>query len=154
MEIEPIYRIMTYQKQDILDTLESTLSPYLSIALDSQLPLSIPMFRIPLPTSDESFQALVTKCTSVSGEFTSFTIQSNFTISCCFRFNAIYSTFVVVKYDIMQQIDLTILQKRLSALKFSYTIPYSHLSFAIPNTAYKFVYNSSYSHYITDDGED
>ena len=99
MEIEPIYCIMTYQKQDILDTLEGALSPYLRIALDSQLPLSIPMFRIPLPTSDGEFQALVTKCTSVSGEFTSFTIQSNFTISFRFNSNTQYSTFVVVKYD-------------------------------------------------------
>ena len=109
MEVEPIYCIMTYQKQDMLDTIEGALSPYLRIALDSQLPLSIPMFRIPLPTSDEKFQALVTKCTSISGEFNSFTIQSNSTISCRFHFNIQYSTFVVVKYDIMKQIDLTIL---------------------------------------------
>ena len=102
MEIEPIYCIMSYQKQDILDTLEGALTPYMRIALDSQFPLFIPMFRVPLPTSDEKFQALVTKCTSISGEYTSFAIQSNFTISCRFHFNTQYSTFVVVKYEQLQ----------------------------------------------------
>ena len=50
-----------------------------------------------------------------------------------------------------KNIDLTILQKKLSNLNFCYTIPSSHLSFAVQNTSFKFIYNSSYNEFVAHD---
>ena len=153
MEMEPIYRIMSWHKQDILDTIEGAVKPYMQIALDSQLPLSVHMFRVALPPNNVEFQALVAKCSTVSVEFNTFTIQPNMTITCRFNFNMQFQTFLVVSFQQLQPFDPTLLQKRLSSLKFVYTIPYTHLTFAVLNSKYKFVYNGSYSTYITDGGQ-
>ena len=74
MEMEPIYRIMSWHKQDILDTIEGAVKPYMQIALDSQLPLSVHMFRVALPPNNVEFQALVAKCSTLPVEFNTFTI--------------------------------------------------------------------------------
>ena len=113
MEMEAIYRIMSYQKQDILDTIESTLAPHIKIALDSRLPQSISMFKTPLPPNNEKFKDLVTKCTTISCEFNLFIIQSDSTISCQFNFYQQYTTLVVVAFELMQKVDLKIMQKHL-----------------------------------------
>ena len=56
-------------------------------------------------------------------------------------------------FELMQKVDLKIMQKRLSNLKFLYTIPASHLSFAVPNSSYKFVFMASYSQFVTHDAQ-
>ena len=45
------------------------------------------------------------------------------------------------------------MQKRLSNLQFFYTIPFSHLSFAVQNTSCKFVFNASYNQFVTHDAQ-
>ena len=116
MEMEPIYRVMTWHKQDILDTLEGAVKPYIQIAFDSQLPLTIHMFRLPLPPNKVEFQNLVAKCSNVPVEFNTFTIQPNMTITCRFNFKLQFQTFVVVSFLQLQQFDPNLLQKRLSSL--------------------------------------
>ena len=74
MEMEPIYRVLSWHKQDILDTVEGAVKPFIQIKLDSKLPLSIHLFRLSLPPSNVEFQALITKCSSIPVEFHTFTI--------------------------------------------------------------------------------
>ena len=59
--MEAIFQLMQYQKQDIIDTLESTLAPHVNLALDSLLPSTISMFHTPLPATNDKFKELITK---------------------------------------------------------------------------------------------
>ena len=43
-------------------------------------------------------------------------------------------------------------RKKLNKLSFYYQIPFSNLSFSIPQTLTKFIYNSTYDEFITDRG--
>ena len=113
MEMEPIYRVMTWHKQDILDTLEGAVKPYIQIAFDSQLPLTIHMFRLPLPPNKAEFNNLLAKCSNVPVEFDTFTIQPDMTITCRFNFNMQWQKFVVVSFIQLKQFDPDLLQKRL-----------------------------------------
>ena len=149
--MEAIFQLMEYQKRDILDSIESTLTPYLSLALDSKLPNSITMFHTPLPPNNSAFQELVKKCHSVSTEFNLFTLNSDFNITYKFNFFQQYKTLQVIGFKQIGIIDLPVLQKKLSNLIFFYTIPHSHLSFAVQNTSYKFIYNSSYNEFVAHD---
>ena len=111
------------------------------------------MFRLPLPPNKAEFNNLLAKCSNVPVEFDTFTIQPDMTITCRFNFNMQWQKFVVVSFIQLKQFDPDLLQKRLSSLKFFFTVPYSHLTFAVLNTRYKFIYNGSISSYITDGGQ-
>ena len=60
--MEPIYRVLTWHKQDILGTIEGVLKPFIQIHLDSKLPLTIHLFRLHLPTNKVEFETLIAKC--------------------------------------------------------------------------------------------
>ena len=120
--MEAIFQLMEYQKRDILDSIESTLAPYVSLALDSKLPNSITMFHTPLPPNNSAFQELVKKCHSVSTEFNLFTLNSDFNITCKFIFFQQYQTLQVINFKQIGLIGLPILQKKLTNLHF-YSMP-------------------------------
>ena len=75
--MEAIFQLMQYQKQDIVDTLESTLAPHVKLALDSLLPPTISMFHTPLPPTNDKFKELIKKCNTISCEFNLFTLTSD-----------------------------------------------------------------------------
>ena len=150
--MEPVYRVLNWHKQDVLDTVEGLLKPYIQIHLDSQLPLTIQLFRLPMPTSKTAFEALVTKCLSIPVEFNSFKILPNNTISCKFSFFSQQQTLTLVYFQQLKPYDLVLLQKKLISLKFSYTIPNTHLSFDVLNTKFRFIFNASYNAYVADRG--
>ena len=64
-----------------------------------------------------------------------------------------HQTFLLVSFQQLQPFDPILLQKKLLSLKFNYTVPHSHLTFAVLETRYKFVFNASYDQYITDGGQ-
>ena len=129
--MEPVYRVLQWHKQDVLDTVEGLLKPYIQIQLDSQLPLHIQLFRLPLPPSKIAFEALVQKCLSIPVEFHSFKLLPNDTISCKFSFYSQEQTLTFICFQQLEPYDLVLVQKKLISLKFSYTIPNTHLSFDI-----------------------
>ena len=97
--MEPVYRVITWHKQDILDTIEGVLKPFIQIHLDSKLPLAIHLFRLPLPTNKIEFEALIAKCLSIPVEFNSFKLLPNLTISCQFSFFLQHQTFTLVSFQ-------------------------------------------------------
>ena len=151
--MEAIFQLMQYQKQDIIDTLESTLAPHVNLALDSLLPSTISMFHTPLPATNDKFKELIQKCNTISCEFNLFTLTSDSVITCKFNFFQQYTTLRVIGFELVKKIDLQVMQKRLSNLQFFYTIPFSHLSFAVQNTSCKFVFNASYNEFVTHDAQ-
>ena len=112
MEMEPIYRVLSWHKQDILVTIEGAVKPFIQINLDSKLPLSIHLFRLSLPPTNVEFQALIAKCSTIPVEFNTFTILPNLTISCRFTFHMQHQTFLLVPFQQLQPFDPILLQKK------------------------------------------
>ena len=119
--MEAIFQLMD-QKRDILDSIETTLAPYVTLSLDSKLPNHITMFHTPLPPNNIAFQELVRKCHSVSTEFNLFMLNSDFNITCKFIFFQQYQTLKVINFKQIGLIGLPILQKKLTNLHF-YSMP-------------------------------
>ena len=105
MNMEPIYRVLTWHKQDILDTIEGVVKPFIQIQLDAKLPLSIHLFRLPLPPTNVEFEALIAKCSSIPVEFNTFTLLPNLTISFRFSFFMQKQTFPLVSFQQLQPYD-------------------------------------------------
>ena len=149
--MEAHFQILEYMRRDIVDSIETILSPFVTLALDTKLPVTLNMFTTPLPKSIDAFQDLVKKCNTVSTVFNLFSINPDFTITCRFNFYEQYQTLQVIGYKQKMSIDFTLLQRKLSNLSFYYTIPFSNLSFAVQNTTFKFVYNSTYNEFVSHD---
>ena len=146
--MEPIYRVLTWHKQDVMATVEGLVQ----INLDSKLPLTIRLFRLHLPTDKVEFETLIAKCLSIPVEFNSFKLLPDLTISCQFSFFFQTQNFTLVSFQQLKPYDIVLLQKKLTPLKFNYTIPQTHLSFDVLNTRYNFIFNASYNQYVTDHG--
>ena len=108
--MEAIFQLMQYQKQDIIDTLESTLAPHVKLALDSLLPSTISMCHTPLPASNDKLKELIKKCNTISCEFKLFTLTTDSVITCKFKFVQQYTTLRVIGFELVQQIDLQSIQ--------------------------------------------
>ena len=79
--MEAIFQLMQYQKQDIIDTLESTLAHHLKLALDFLFPSTISMLHTPLSANNDKFKELIEKCNTISCEFNLFTLTSDSVIT-------------------------------------------------------------------------
>ena len=84
--MEAHFQILEYMRRDIVDSIETILSPFVTLALDTKLPVTLNMFTTPLPKSSDAFQDLVKKCNTVSTVFNLFSINPDFTITCRFNF--------------------------------------------------------------------
>ena len=76
----------------------------------------------------------------------------NDTISCKFSFYSQEQTLTFICFQQLEPYDLVLVQKKLISLKFSYTIPNTHLSFDVINTKIRFVFNASYNAFVADRG--
>ena len=134
--MEPQYRVLNWHKQDIIDTIEGLLKPDIQIQMESKLPSTIQLVGLPIPASKTDFETSIAKCLTIPVEFENFKILPNNTISCRFAFFSQYQTFKLVDFQQPKTFDLDSIQKKLFSLKFSYTVPNTHLSFNIINTEF------------------
>ena len=96
--MEAHFQLLEYMRRDITDSLESIVSPVITLALDTKLPVTLNMFTTTLPKSNEAFQELIKKCNTVSSVFNLFTINPDFSITCRFSFFEQYQTVQVISY--------------------------------------------------------
>ena len=125
------FQLLEYMRRDITDSIEGVVSPNITLALDSKLPVTIDMFTTTLPTNVEAFEELIKKCATVSSVFNLFTLNLD-SITCRFSFFEQYQDVPVISYKPGLSNDFALTQKTLSKLSFYYQIPFS---FVIFNTA-------------------
>ena len=59
--MEAHLQILKYMRRDIVDSIETILSPFVTLALDTKLPVTLNMFTTPVPKSSDAFQDLAAK---------------------------------------------------------------------------------------------
>ena len=149
--MEPIFKLLNWQRQDLIDTVQTLIQPQITVHLDSMIPESIHIIKTAIPTSKSSFDQLITHCLSTPVEFNKFKISSD-SITCNFNFLSQDQTFPFLTFKQTETFDQDFLQKKLLSLTFQYDIPNTHLSFHIPESRYIFVWNASYNTFVGDLG--
>ena len=150
--MEAHFQLLEYMRRDITDSIEGVVSPVITLALDTKLPVTLNMFTTTLPNSNEAFQELIKKCATVSSVFNLFTLNQDYSITCRFSFFEQYQNVQVISYKPGLSNDFALTQRKLSKLSFHYNIPFSNLSFSVKQTTTKFVFNGTYNEFITDNG--
>ena len=130
--MEAHFKLLEYMRRDITDSIEGVVSPIITLALDSKLPVTINMFTTTLPNSNEAFQELIKKCATLSSVLNLFTLNQDYSITCHFSFFEQYQDVSVISYEPGLSNDFALTQKKLSKLSFYNQIPFS---FVIFNTA-------------------
>ena len=149
--MEPIFKPLKWQLQDLLDTVETIIKPQIPVHLGSDIPESIHIFKSAIPPSKDSFDQLVNLCLTTPVEFNKFKVSTN-SISCNFSFLSQDQNLQILTFKKIKSSDQDSLQKKLLSLKFQYDIPNTHLSFIIPASRYLFVWNASYNTFVGDLG--
>ena len=61
--MEPVFKMLDWQRQDVLDTLTSLVEQQIpALILNPVLPKSIPLFEAELPSSEDFFKKLIDHC--------------------------------------------------------------------------------------------
>ena len=148
--MEPVFKMLDWQREDIIDTLTSLVQQHLpTLVLKPVLPTSIPLFITGLPASEEFFNKLTAHCLANTVQFTDFSITNN-ELNCKFLFmtNPTVQDVQVFEFpdDPSSNQDLKI--KHLQNLVFVYSIPKTNLSFHVTEPAYTVRWNSSYEQFV------
>ena len=154
--MEPVFKPLDWQREDILDTLNSLVQQHLpKLVVKTVLPLSIPLFLTALPESELEFNKLTTHCLENPVQFQDFSID-NCGIKCKFLFitNTAPHEIPVFKFQDTdaQTLKLEPMVKHLHNLVFIYSIPKTNISFHVQEPAYTFRWNSSYEMYVGNKG--
>ena len=109
--MEPIFKLLNWQRQDLIDTVQTLIQPQITVHLDSMIPESIHIFKTAIPTSKSSFDQLVTHCLSTPVEFNKFKISAN-SITCNFNFLSQDQTLPFLTFKQTKTFDQDFLQKK------------------------------------------
>ena len=148
--MEPVFKMLDWKREDILDTLTSLVQQHLpTLVLKPVLPLSIPLFMAHLPTSEEYFNKLTAHCLDNSVQFQDFSITKN-ELNCKFLFmtNPTAHDVQVFKFPDDPSSNQDLIIKHLQNLVLVYSSPKTNLSFHVTEPAYTFRWNSSYEQFV------
>ena len=149
--MEPVFKMLDWQREDIIDTLTSLVQQHLpTVVLKAVLPPSIPLFMTRLPSSEEYFNKLTAHCLDNTVQFQDFSITNN-ELNCKFLFmtNSTVQDIQVFKFPEDPTSNQDLIVKHLQNLVFVYSIPQTNLSFHVTEpAAYTFRWNSSYEQFV------
>ena len=130
--MELVFKMLDWQRQDVLDTLTSLVEQQIPALLKPVLPKSIPLFETGLPGSEDLFNKLTDYCLAKPVQFKDFSITAN-ELNCKFNYmtNETNQDVQVFEFPDAELFDQDLISKHLQSLVFVYSISQTNLSFHI-----------------------